>query len=68
MDSILKAFPAWRTKPETLRMHFEQRLTGTRIVPERVTQVNPVLVEDTVAPNVLQGNVTMSRVPIYQPP
>ncbi|KAK6916248.1 hypothetical protein RJ641_019109 [Dillenia turbinata] len=62
--------PAWRTKPETLRMHFEvlAKIDRDKVVPERVTQVNPVLVEDTVAPNVLQGNVTMSRVPIYQPP
>ncbi|KAK6945897.1 hypothetical protein RJ641_013441, partial [Dillenia turbinata] len=65
-----EGIPAWRTKPETLRMHFEvlAKIDGDKVVPERVTQVNPVLIEDTVAPNVLQGNISMSRVPIYHPP
>lgn len=63
-------FPEWRTKPETVRMHFEvlAKVDGDKVVPERVVQVTPVEVEDSVAPNVLTGNVTMSKVPIVHPP
>uniref|UniRef100_A0A2P2M1W7 Malate dehydrogenase n=1 Tax=Rhizophora mucronata TaxID=61149 RepID=A0A2P2M1W7_RHIMU len=63
-------FPEWRTKPETLRMHFEvlANVEGQKIVPERVRRVNPVIVEDTVAPNVLSGNVSMTTLPTIQPP
>ena len=48
-------FPEWRTKPETVRMHFEvlAKVDGDKVVPERVVQVNPVLVEDTVVPNLI---------------
>ncbi|KAF2296490.1 hypothetical protein GH714_040451 [Hevea brasiliensis] len=58
-----QGFPEWRTKPESVRMHFEvlAKVDGEKVVPERVVQVNPVVVEDTVASNVLVGNVTMSR-------
>ena len=65
-----EGFPAWRTKPENVRMHFEvlAKVDGEKIVPERVMQVNPVTVEDTVAPNVAAGNVTMSKIPIIHPP
>ncbi|KAE9448415.1 hypothetical protein C3L33_19686, partial [Rhododendron williamsianum] len=65
-----EGFPEWRTKPETVRMHFEvlAKVDGDKVVPERVVQVNPVEVEDSVAPNVLSGNVTMSKVPIVHPP
>ncbi|XVF68146.1 hypothetical protein PTKIN_Ptkin10aG0180400 [Pterospermum kingtungense] len=63
-------FPAWRTKPETLRLHFEvlAKVDGENVIPERVVQVNPVVVEDTVAPNLLTGNITMSTVPVVHPP
>ncbi|XP_004289712.1 PREDICTED: uncharacterized protein LOC101302317 [Fragaria vesca subsp. vesca] len=63
-------FPAWRTKPETVRMHFEvlAKVDGDKIVPERVVPVNPVILEDTITPNVLSGNVSMSRTPVAQPP
>lgn len=66
----LKGFPEWRTKPETLRMHFEVlgKVEGDRVIPERVMPVSPVVVEDTVAPNVLTGNTTMSTLPINYPP
>ncbi|KAA8536324.1 hypothetical protein F0562_028802 [Nyssa sinensis] len=65
-----EGFPAWRTKPETARMHFEvlAKVDGDKVVPEKVMQVNPVVVEDTVAPNELVGNMTMSRTPIVHPP
>ncbi|KAG5548302.1 hypothetical protein RHGRI_013862 [Rhododendron griersonianum] len=67
---VFEGFPEWRTKPETVRMHFEvlAKVDGDKIVPERVVQVNPVKVEDSIAPNVLTGNVTMSKVPIVHPP
>lgn len=66
----LKGFPEWRTKPETVRMHFEvlAKVDGDKIVPERVVPINPVVLEDTVAPNELSGNVSMSTVPIVYPP
>ncbi|CAL0300842.1 unnamed protein product [Lupinus luteus] len=66
----LEGFPEWRTKPETVRMHFEvlAKVDGDKVVPERVMQVNPVIVEDTVAPNVLTGNVTMSKTPVVHNP
>jgi len=63
-------FPAWRTKPERVSMHFEvlAKVDGEKVVPEKITQVNPVLVEDTMAPNLVVGNVTMSKTPIVHPP
>ncbi|CAA7034806.1 unnamed protein product [Microthlaspi erraticum] len=63
-------FPAWRTKPETMRMHFEvlAKVDGEKVVPENVMQVDPIPVEDTIAENVINGNVTMSKLPIIQPP
>ncbi|KAL2512002.1 hypothetical protein Adt_17602 [Abeliophyllum distichum] len=69
-DGIWESLPEWRTKPETVRTHFEVLATvdGDKVVPERVVHVNPVMGEDTVAPNVLLGNMTMSRMPIVHPP
>lgn len=69
-DGEVKGFPAWRTKPESVSMHFEvlAKVDGERIVPERVMQVNPVMVEDTVAPSVLANNMTMSKTPTVHPP
>lgn len=66
-----QGFPEWRTKPSAVRMHFEvlAKVDGNKIVPEKVVQVNPVIAEDSVAPNVLSGNITMSKMPIiHQPP
>ncbi|KAI4375922.1 hypothetical protein MLD38_013736 [Melastoma candidum] len=62
-------YPEWRTKPESVRMHFEvlAKVDGEKIVPERVVPVEPVVIEDTVAPSVLMNNVTMSSTPIVQP-
>lgn len=62
--------PEWRTKPETMKMHFEvlAKVDGNKFVPERVLQVNPVPVEHTIAPNVATGNTTMSKVPVVYPP
>ncbi|KAF5184975.1 tunicamycin induced protein [Thalictrum thalictroides] len=57
-------FPEWKTKPESVRMHFEvlAKVDGEKIVAEKVVQVDPVRVEDSVAPNVIMGNVTMSKI------
>ncbi|XVE48658.1 hypothetical protein DITRI_Ditri01bG0019800 [Diplodiscus trichospermus] len=65
----LESFPEWRTKPETVMMHFEvlAKVDGEKVIPERVVQVNPVVVEDTVAPSVLTGNITMSKTPVVHP-
>ncbi|KAH6789880.1 tunicamycin induced protein [Perilla frutescens var. frutescens] len=66
-----QGFPEWRTKPSTVRMHFEvlAKVDGNKIVPEKVVQVNPMIAEDSVAPNVLSGNITMAKMPIlHQPP
>lgn len=69
-DKLLEGIPVWRTKPETLRMHFEvlAKVDGDKVVPERVVQVNPVEIEDMVAPNVLMHNVTMSKIPLVHHP
>ncbi|KAJ7946825.1 Tunicamycin induced 1 [Quillaja saponaria] len=65
-----ESFPEWRTKPDTVRMNFEvlAKVDGDKVVPERVMPVNPVVVEDTVASNMLMGNVTMSRTPVIHLP
>ncbi|KAJ7968363.1 Tunicamycin induced 1 [Quillaja saponaria] len=65
-----EGYPEWRTKPEAVKMHFEvlAKVDGDKVVAERVMPVNPVIVEDTVAANVLMGNVTMSRTPVIHPP
>lgn len=67
---LFKNFPEWRTKPETLKMHFEvlAKVDGDKVIPERVTPVNPVITEDTIATNMLTGNVSMSKVPIVYTP
>ncbi|KAK4438038.1 hypothetical protein Salat_0137900 [Sesamum alatum] len=67
----LEGLPEWRTKPHTVTMHFEvlAKVDGNKVVPERVLLVDPVIAQDSVAPNVLMGNVTMSKMPIFhQPP
>ncbi|KAI3448208.1 hypothetical protein Pfo_004873 [Paulownia fortunei] len=67
----IDGFPEWRTKPETLRMHFEvlAKVDGNKVVPERIVQIDPVIAEDSMAPNVLTGNMTMSKIPIvHEPP
>ncbi|EOX97287.1 hypothetical protein QUC31_015766 [Theobroma cacao] len=69
-EGDLEGFPEWRTKPETMRMHFEvlAKVDGEKVIPERVVEVNPVVIEDSVAPNVLTGNITMSTTPVVYPP
>ncbi|XP_010444389.1 PREDICTED: uncharacterized protein LOC104727082 [Camelina sativa] len=65
-------YPEWRTKPETMRMHFEvlAKVDGEKVIPENVMRVDPIPIEDTIAQNVIAGNVTMS-IPMedtFQPP
>ncbi|KAK1359151.1 Tunicamycin induced protein [Heracleum sosnowskyi] len=70
-DSLdLSSFPEWRTKPESVRMHFEVlgKIDGDKVVPERVMQVDPVGIEHSVDPQLLTGNATMSKIPIIYPP
>ncbi|XP_057788034.1 protein TUNICAMYCIN INDUCED 1-like [Salvia miltiorrhiza] len=70
-EGDVAGIPEWRTKPSTVRMHFEvlAKVDGNRIVPERVVQVNPLIAEDSVAQSALLGNITMSKMPIvHQPP
>lgn len=67
----LEGYPEWRTKPETVRMHFEvlAKVDGDKVVPEKIVQVDPITIEDTGAPSVQLGNVSMSKTPIvHQPP
>ncbi|KAI4318447.1 hypothetical protein MLD38_032148 [Melastoma candidum] len=65
-----ESYPKWRTKPESVRVHFEvlAKVDGEKIVPERVIPVQPVVIEDTVAPAVLTKNVSMSSMPIVHAP
>ncbi|KAK8522322.1 hypothetical protein V6N12_056034 [Hibiscus sabdariffa] len=67
---VLEGFPEWRTKPETVSMHFEvlAKVEGEKVIPERIVQVDPVAIEDTIAPNMLAGNMTMSTTPVVHPP
>lgn len=69
-DVDWSGLPVWRTKPENLKMHFEvlAKVEGEKLVPEKVSQVMPFEVEDNIAPNVPIGNVSMSEVPLLQPP
>ncbi|KAJ9552162.1 hypothetical protein OSB04_016207 [Centaurea solstitialis] len=55
-------YPKWRTKPEITRMHFEvlAKINGEKIVPVRIMQVDPVRVKDTMATNLIIGNITSS--------
>lgn len=69
-EGQLGQLPEWRTKPETMSMHFEvlAKVDGNKFVPERVMQVDPVAIEHTIAPSVATGNTTMSRVPVVYTP
>ncbi|KAK4799010.1 hypothetical protein SAY86_024375 [Trapa natans] len=69
-DALLEGMPVWRTKPEAVRMHFEvlAKVDGNKVVPERVMQVNPVEIEDTVEPSVHMNNVTMTKIPVVHQP
>ncbi|PPS08054.1 hypothetical protein GOBAR_AA12599 [Gossypium barbadense] len=66
----LEGFPEWRTKPEIVSMHFEvlAKVDGETVIPERIMQVNPVAVEDAIAPRVLARNMTMSSTPVVYTP
>ncbi|XP_020234007.1 uncharacterized protein LOC109814077 [Cajanus cajan] len=63
-------FPVWRTKPETVTTHFEvlAKVDGDKVIPEKVMPVQPVIAVDNVAPEMLSGNVSMSKTPVVHPP
>ncbi|KAK1431230.1 hypothetical protein QVD17_14538 [Tagetes erecta] len=63
-------YPKWRTKPAVMRRHFEvlAKVEGDKIVPERVVQVVPVRVKDTMASSVITGNISSSNAYSMQPP
>ncbi|KAL0412647.1 UNVERIFIED_CONTAM: hypothetical protein Sradi_1466400 [Sesamum radiatum] len=70
MALIVKGFPEWRTKPKTVR-HFEVHWLSrcNKVVPEKVVQIDPVMAEDSVAPNMLGATSHVTGSPIvYQPP
>ncbi|KVI10880.1 hypothetical protein Ccrd_010708 [Cynara cardunculus var. scolymus] len=69
-ESLWEGYPEWRTKPESVVMRYEVlgKVDGEKILPEKVVEVDRVTVEDTVAPSVITGNVTMSKMPIVNVP
>ncbi|XP_076907970.1 protein TUNICAMYCIN INDUCED 1-like [Bidens hawaiensis] len=66
----LAGYPKWRTKPTITRKYFEvlAKVDGDKFVPEQVIQVEPVRLKDTMAPNVITGNVTSSKAFTMTPP
>ncbi|CAJ1961416.1 unnamed protein product [Sphenostylis stenocarpa] len=69
-EGELEGYPAWRTKPETVTTQFEvlAKVDGEEVVPEKVIPVKPVVKLDNVAPNLLTGNVSMSKTQDVHPP
>nr|XP_043622458.1 uncharacterized protein LOC122594041 [Erigeron canadensis] len=69
-ESFWEGYPEWRTKPENINLHYEvlAKVDGQKLVPEKVLEVDPVIVEDSVAPSVLNKNISMSRMPIIHFP
>ncbi|KAI3903511.1 hypothetical protein MKW98_032165 [Papaver atlanticum] len=65
-----EGFPEWRTRPESVKMHFEvlAKVEGEKMVAEKLVQVNSLPAEESVAPNVIMGNTTMSRSSTVLPP
>ncbi|KAI3973531.1 hypothetical protein MKX01_011087 [Papaver californicum] len=65
-----EGFPEWKTKPESVKMHFEvlAKVEGQKMVAEKLVQVNSLPAEESVAPNVIMGNTTMSRTSTVLPP
>ncbi|KAG0467208.1 hypothetical protein HPP92_018788 [Vanilla planifolia] len=59
------------TKPEKVAAHFEvlARLEeGGKVVPERIQEVHPFQVADSVMQSVDSGNVSMTQMPFMYPP
>lgn len=69
-ESFWEGYPEWRTKPEKVVMSYEVlgKVDGEKIVVEKVAEVGGVTVENTAAPSVVIGNVTMSKMPIFNVP
>ncbi|XP_074589618.1 protein TUNICAMYCIN INDUCED 1-like [Curcuma longa] len=65
------SYPEWRTKPEKSMAHFEvlSRIEESgKIIPERITAVNPAEILDSVVQSEQTGNFSMSRASIVHPP
>ncbi|KAG6528539.1 hypothetical protein ZIOFF_010714 [Zingiber officinale] len=65
------SYPEWRTRPEKSTAHFEvlSRIEENgKVIPERITEVNPAEILDSVAQSELTGNFSMSRASIVHPP
>ncbi|RZR93195.1 hypothetical protein BHM03_00021639, partial [Ensete ventricosum] len=65
------AFPAWKTKPEKAIMHFEvlARVEDNgRVVPERIAEIQPFEIQESVIDSFRTGNASMSEAQIVHPP
>ncbi|KAH0458604.1 hypothetical protein IEQ34_011418 [Dendrobium chrysotoxum] len=70
-DADWSRFPSWKTKPEKATAHFEvlARVEGGRtVVPERIHEVQPAHIEDSVIDSVQTGNISMTQLPLMFPP
>ncbi|CAL9093544.1 unnamed protein product [Musa textilis] len=64
-------FPAWKTKPEKAIMHFEvlARVEDNgRVVPERIAEIQPFEIQESVNDSLQTGNASMSKAQILHPP
>lgn len=64
-------FSSLKTKPEKATAHFEvlARVEGGRkVVPERIQEVQPIRIEDSVMKSVETGNISMTHLPLMFPP
>ena len=71
MDIDWSGYPLWKSRPEKLRTHFEvlARVEDDgKIVPERIAEIPSAPVVDSELASLRNGNVSLSKVPIYHPP
>ncbi|CAL9751325.1 unnamed protein product [Musa acuminata subsp. burmannicoides] len=64
-------FPAWKTKPEKAIMHFEvlARVEDNgRVVPERIAEIQPFEIQESIIDSLQTGNTSMSTAQIVHPP
>ncbi|CAL9043546.1 unnamed protein product [Musa banksii] len=64
-------FPAWKTKPEKAIMHFEvlARVEDNgRVVPERIAEIQPFEIQESIIDSLQTGNTSMSKAQIVHPP
>lgn len=70
-DADWSRFPSWKSKPEKATAHFEVLARvegGKKVVPERIQEVQPVHIEDSVMYSVQTGNISMTQLPLMFPP